>query len=177
MAGTFARLKRRADFLEVASARQKWVAPGLIVQARRRPGAEAPNTKDPAASSAPGLLIGRPALPGAAGENRRAGGRRGDMRVDRSLVRVGFTVSRKVGHAVARNRARRRLRAALASLDANSVAGGVDLVVIGRTETLIRPFPDLVGDLVQAFKRLGVWQDGAPPATDQAKDKQRMRRI
>ena len=174
MAGTLARLKRRADFLEVAAARHKWVAPGLIVQARRRPGAEAPNAKDPAASSAPGLLVGRPSCesmptgmtpPGETRASDKPGGaRRGDKKVDPSLARVGFTVSRKVGHAVARNRARRRLRAALASLDAKNVAGGVDLVVIGRTETLIRPFPDLVGDLVQALKRLGVWQDGAPPA-------------
>ena len=151
MAGTFARLKRRADFLKVASARQKWVAPGLIVQARRRTGEE--------------------------GANEQPGGsRRGGKKADPSLTRVGFTVSGKVGHAVARNRARRRLRAALASLDANSVADGVDFVVIGWTETLIRPFPDLVGDLVQAFKRLGVWRNGAPPATDRAKDGKRMRR-
>ncbi|MSO84427.1 MAG: ribonuclease P protein component [Rhodospirillales bacterium] len=129
MAGTLARLKRRPDFLKVAAARQKWVAPGLIVQVRRRTGAE-----------------------------REAGGRSGDKKVDPSLARVGFTVSGKVGNAVARNRARRRLRAALASLDAEGVAGGVDLVVIGRTETLVRPFPELVGDLVQAFKRLGVWK-------------------
>ena len=134
MAGTLARLKRRADFLRVAAARHKWVAPGLIVQARRRTGEER-------ASGKPG------------------GARRRDEKVDPSQARVGFTVSSKVGHAVARNRARRRLRAALASLDAKNVAGGVDLVVIGRTETLNRPFPDLVGDLVQAFKRLGVWEE------------------
>ncbi|MBM3580872.1 MAG: ribonuclease P protein component, partial [Alphaproteobacteria bacterium] len=36
MSGTLARLKRRADFLSVAAARRKWVAPGLIVQAHRR---------------------------------------------------------------------------------------------------------------------------------------------
>ena len=150
MAGTLARLKRRPDFLKVAAARQKWVAPGLIVQVRRRAGAEAPNTKDPAG--------------GRAGESPRAinvaplSGRAGDKKVDPSLARVGFTVSGKVGNAVARNRARRRLRAALGRLDAEDVAGGVDLVVIGRTETLVRPFPELVGDLVAAFKRLGVWK-------------------
>ncbi len=141
MAGTLARLKRRPDFLKVAAARQKWVAPGLIVQVRRRPGTER-----------------------AAGESPRAinvaplSGRSGDQKVDPSLARVGFTVSGKVGNAVARNRARRRLKAALGRLDAEDVAGGVDLVVIGRTETLVRPFPELVGDLVAAFKRLGVWK-------------------
>lgn len=151
MAGTLARLKRRADFLRVAAARQKWVAPGLIVQARRRPGAERAN-------------------------DRPGGARRGDKKVDPSLARVGFTVSSKVGHAVARNRARRRLRAALASLGAGCVASGVDLVVIGRGETLKRAFPDLVGDLVQAFKRLGVWQEGASVPGTRTKDKDRTQR-
>lgn len=150
MAGTLARLKRRADFLRVAAARHKWVAPGLIVQARRRAGDE------PAS--------GKP-----------EGGRRRRKKVDSSAARVGFTVSSKVGHAVARNRAKRRLRAALASLGAGCVADGVDVVVIGRSETLRRPFLDLVGDLAQAFKRLGVWQDGSG-ATKPADDKERMRR-
>lgn len=130
MAGTLARLKRRADFLAVAAARKKWVAPGLIVQARRR-----------------------------AGTDIATGGRLGGKKLDPSLARVGFTVSGKVGNAVARNRAKRRLRAALASLDAENMVDGVDVVVIGRTETLRRPFSDLIGDLVQAFKRLNVWKE------------------
>lgn len=70
-------------------------------------------------------------------------------------VRIGFTTSRKVGNAVARNRARRRLRAA-----ADQVVGelrpGTDLVLIGRTETLVRPWPALVADLRTAIGRLGV---------------------
>ena len=130
MAGTLARLKRRADFLKTASAGRKWVAPGLIVQARRRPGAEKPGLE-------------------------RTGARRGGKGVDPSWVRVGFTVSSKVGNAVARNRAKRRLRALLASVAAGRVTGGVDLVLIGRTETLVRPFPDLARDLAEALKRLG----------------------
>ncbi len=133
MSATLARLKRRADFLSVAAARKKWVAPGLIVQAGPRADA---------------------------GSADAAGKGRGGSRPDRSAsARVGFTVSRKVGSAVARNRARRRLKAALARLDPNCLARGVDVVVIGRVETLKRPFVDLVGDLTQAFRRLGVWRD------------------
>ena len=130
MSGTLARLKRRADFLSVAAARRKWVAPGLIVQARRR----------------------------AAGQQADRE-RRGKTATDAARARVGFTVSRKVGSAVARNRVRRRLKAALASLEPDRVDGGMDVVVIGRSETLKRSFPDLIGDLTQAFKRLGVWKE------------------
>ncbi len=135
VSGTLARLKRRADFLSVAAARRKWVAPGLIVQARRRASEEPADGK------------------------RREKIAREKTATSASLTRVGFTVSRRVGGAVQRNRARRRLKAALARLDPDCVAGGVDVVVIGRTETLKRPFPDLIGDLRQAFERLGVWNE------------------
>ena len=74
-----ARLKRRPEFLRVAGGRQKWVAPGLILQALRQ---------DDSKPSTEGI----------------------------APARVGFTASAKVGNAVVRNRARRRLRAAAASV-------------------------------------------------------------
>lgn len=73
-------------------------------------------------------------------------------------VRVGFTASRKVGNAVARNRARRRLRAAAAQVLPDHAAMGHDYVVIARLETLERPFDDLLGDLTAGLKRLGVYR-------------------
>jgi ribonuclease P protein component len=72
--------------------------------------------------------------------------------------RVGFTASRKVGIAVARNRARRRLKAAAAEVMARHAAPGHDYVVIARLETLKRPFPALIGDFEAALKRLGAWR-------------------
>jgi ribonuclease P protein component len=72
--------------------------------------------------------------------------------------RVGFTASRKVGIAVARNRARRRLKAAAAEVMARHAALGHDYVVIARLETLKRPFPALIGDFEAALKRLGAWR-------------------
>ena len=69
--------------------------------------------------------------------------------------RVGFTVSRKVGDAVRRNRARRRLRAAADRLMPACAAPGRDYVIIGRAATLERPFEALLGDLEQALARLG----------------------
>lgn len=70
-------------------------------------------------------------------------------------VRLGFTCSRKIGNAVARNRARRRLRAAADQVLRPGPAGW-DVVLVGRAATLDRPFPALVEDLRTALARLGV---------------------
>lgn len=76
---------------------------------------------------------------------------------DADPVRVGFTASRRVGGAVQRNRARRRLRAAVAAVMPHHARQGHDYVVIARTETLRRPFRTLVDDLETALRRLGMW--------------------
>ena len=79
-------------------------------------------------------------------------------------LRVGFTVSRKVGNAVARNRARRRLRAAAALVLPRRAAPGHDYVIVGRAATLTRTFPGLMEDLEAGLRRLGLWRDEAAPA-------------
>ena len=76
-----------------------------------------------------------------------------------TVPRVGFTVSRKVGNAVARNRARRRLRAVAAATLPLHAAPGHDYVIIGREATLRRPYGALVTDLETALRRLGTWRD------------------
>jgi ribonuclease P protein component len=68
-------------------------------------------------------------------------------------VRVGFTASRKVGNAVMRNRARRRLKAVVAELVGRHAKPGTDLVLIARTATCDCPFEDLKRDLLQGLKR------------------------
>ncbi len=68
--------------------------------------------------------------------------------------RVGYTASRKVGGSVERNRARRRLRAAVAGVMPDHAERGVDYVVIARRGTLDRPFADLTADLETACHRL-----------------------
>ena len=78
-------------------------------------------------------------------------------------ARVGFTASRKVGGAVARNRARRRLRAVAGQLLPRYGAPDHDYVVIARRGTADRAFPTLLGDLESAMRRLDAWhenQDG-----------------
>jgi len=66
-------------------------------------------------------------------------------------VRVGFTASRKVGNAVVRNRAKRRLRAAAAEILARDGRPGADYVLIARSGTGERRYVDLLGDLASAL--------------------------
>lgn len=77
---------------------------------------------------------------------------------DTQALRVGFTASKKVGNAVARNRARRRLRAASeAVLKPHGVAGR-DYVLVARQATLDRPYAALLDDLAGALKRLKLYR-------------------
>ena len=78
--------------------------------------------------------------------------------------RLGFTASRKVGGAVQRNRARRRLKAAAAAVMPAHAAHGMDYVLVARAETVTRPYAGLMGDLETALRRLKVWRDGAAAA-------------
>jgi ribonuclease P protein component len=69
-------------------------------------------------------------------------------------VRVGFTASRKVGNAVLRNRAKRRLRAAASAVLARDGRQGTDYVLIARAETGERPYAELVRDLEGALRQI-----------------------
>jgi ribonuclease P protein component len=129
------RLTRRSEYLRVAAAGRKWVAPGLILQVLRREAGGAPDGRD-AAILPPGVAVTGP------------------------TVRLGFTASRKVGIAVRRNRARRRLRAAAAQIMPCHAAPGHDYVLIARAGTPSRPYATLVEDLRTALRRLGVYCEG-----------------
>ncbi len=68
-------------------------------------------------------------------------------------IRIGFTASRKVGNAVKRNRARRRLKALAAEMIPHGANPGLDLVLIARPATVDRPFDELRRDLQQSLNR------------------------
>ena len=75
-------------------------------------------------------------------------------------IRVGFICSKKVGNAVARNRAKRRLRAAARTVLPDMGRDGWDYILIGRAGVKIeRPFDALLGDLRYALSRLHGDQD------------------
>ena len=69
-------------------------------------------------------------------------------------VRVGFTASRKVGNAVIRNRAKRRLRAAASEVLGRDGRKGTDYVLIARAGTGERTYAELVGDLAAALRQI-----------------------
>lgn len=73
-------------------------------------------------------------------------------------IGIGLTASRKVGKAVARNRARRRLRALARDYLPRHATPGHDYVLIARSGTVTRRFADLRADLEQALKRLGLYR-------------------
>ncbi len=106
------RLKRRAEFLRVASKGRKAPMPGVVLQALRRD--------------------------------------------DDAPARIGFTVTKKVGNAVVRNRTRRRLKEAARLLLADFSLTGVDLVLIGRDGTRKRDFLSLRRDIARAMEKAGV---------------------
>ncbi len=74
-------------------------------------------------------------------------------RDDDGPARVGFTVTKKVGNAVVRNRTKRRLREAARLLLRDEPVQGTDLVLIGRDATRGRPFALLVDDLRRALAK------------------------
>ena len=81
---------------------------------------------------------------------------RSATRADQVLAspRVGFTVTKRVGNAVVRNRVKRRLRAAAAEVVPSYAPAGNDYVLIGRKQALERSFQSLTSDLKWALRKL-----------------------
>lgn len=76
-------------------------------------------------------------------------------RGDDGPLRVGYTCSRKLGNAVTRNRAKRRLRAVARAVMPQSGRAGWDYVLVGRPGTTVtRDFAELCEDLRQALERV-----------------------
>lgn len=81
---------------------------------------------------------------------------------DAAGIGVGFTASKKVGKAVARNRARRRLKEAARLVLPHCAKPWHDYVLVARRETPTRAFADLVTDLRTALDRMKLCRTPRP---------------
>ena len=137
-------LKRRREFLRGAAGRNKWATGSLILQGLPR----MQNTPDGNDQRTVGISGSSADVSsgGTARDMKGFGGRKGP--------RVGFTTSKKVGNAVARNRARRRLREAARQVLPHFAREDYDYVLIGRPETVTVSFTQMIRDLEQAISKV-----------------------
>ena len=70
------------------------------------------------------------------------------------VMRIGYTVTKKIGGAVVRNRMKRRFRALARELLPDGGVLGADHVLIGRAGGVERPFEDMRAELVKALRKL-----------------------
>lgn len=78
----------------------------------------------------------------------------GRNRGDGGPVRIGFTVTKKTGNAVVRNRIRRRLREVARQVVPDAGRPGYDYVLVAREQALSAAFSSLLGDLSRALRKL-----------------------
>ena len=89
----------------------------------------------------------------------------GRIRHDKlAFVRIGFTATKRIGNAVVRNRAKRRLRAAAQELAPLYTRPGCDYVFIARGGTVSRPWLRLLDDMKTALERLAADLQGSTDA-------------
>lgn len=74
-------------------------------------------------------------------------------RGDDGAPRVGFTVTKKVGNAVVRNRIRRRLKEAVRTNAAGDMQPGSDYVIVGREDILAAPFSEITSELSRRLRK------------------------
>lgn len=80
----------------------------------------------------------------------------------KDFCRVGYTVSKTVGNAVTRNRAKRRLRAAFAALALSLAKNHYDYVLIARREIVEADFAKISNDLKFCLKRIHLAKTAIP---------------
>jgi len=82
---------------------------------------------------------------------------------DAETARFGFTATKKIGSAVIRNRARRRMKEAVRQIAPDKARAGFDYVVIARQGILTHEFPDIVQELKTALCKVHQTQRTSVP--------------
>lgn len=125
-------LKKRAEFLRLRGG-ARWSTPALLIEGKRRlPPATGPVPET--SRSAPSDWVRAPDLDGPA--------------------RFGFTVTKKLGSAVVRNRIRRRLREIVRSISDKQGLRGCDYVIVARDAALRRETGELRADVEKALAQV-----------------------
>ena len=127
------------------------VASGSAPERKTRP---LPATGKPAGKK-PGRLLKRAEFLAVRGGEKRRGRLFLVEVLDRGAdlaPRVGYTVTKKVGNAVVRNRVRRRLKEAVRTHAADDMAPGNDYVIVGREDVLAIPFGQLKAELSRRLR-------------------------
>ena len=74
--------------------------------------------------------------------------------IETTDTRFGFTITKKLGGAVVRNKIRRRLKSVVRALDADTVSAGYDYVVVARRGVLAQPYASLAADFRRALEKI-----------------------
>ena len=77
-----------------------------------------------------------------------------DRQDESTEIRLGITITKKVGNAVVRNRMRRRFRALAQEMLGQNGKAGADHILIGRDSGIERDFGELRSDMVKALGKL-----------------------
>ncbi|MDX2290569.1 MAG: ribonuclease P protein component [Hyphomicrobiaceae bacterium] len=118
-------LKRRREFLRIRGG-SRWATPAFVLEAKLR---------EPAHTTAQSANV----VP---------------AQQDSAAARFGFTITKKLGNAVVRNRIRRRLKDAFLR-HVDQAAAGCDYVVVARAAALDRSFSLVLADVATALERVG----------------------
>lgn len=125
-----ATLKKRPEYLRVRGGR-RYATAGFLLEGRSRSPSTSPATD-------------------VAGKDRE-----GNLALESiSGPRYGFTITKKLGGAVDRNRIRRRLKAALEAISPDAAKPDFDYVVVARRAALDRPFESLKADFSSALHHI-----------------------
>ena len=150
----FLTLKKRSEFLRVRGGR-RWSTPAFLVECRVRSESIAKNHEEICCKSSHCTM-------------------ERDHPKTVTGARFGFTVTKKMGNAVVRNRMLRRLRAVIGELAPKFADQAFDYVIVARRPAFDRDFSDMKNDMRTAFNRLHGSQDSC---SNQSRDRRRKKQL